>query len=123
VVLAAWSLFLWATRIRNALGDDDLSGAETAWAVGVAVAFTLGALALLLAAVRRPALVPTVRVVAGVTAVYWPVRVVLIAFGGHDAAFVAVHTVLGIVSVALAVWAWTATAARRPSTARTGVAV
>jgi hypothetical protein len=51
------------------------------------------------------------------------VRVVMIAFGGHSAAFVIVHTVLGIVSVALAAWAWTALGVRRPSTARTGAAV
>jgi hypothetical protein len=122
-VLAGWSLFVWATRIRNALGDDDLSGLGKVWAVGVATAFTLGGVALVVAALRRVGLAPTVRIVAAVTAVYWPVRVVMIAFGGHSAAFVLVHTVLGIVSVTLALWAWTALGARRPSTARTGAAV
>jgi hypothetical protein len=121
--LAGWTLFVWATRIRNALGDDELSGGEKAWAVGVATAFTLGGLAVLIAALRRVRLVPAVRVLAAVTAVYWPIRVVQIALADHDAAFVVVHTVLGVVSVALAAWAWAQTTAARPSKATSGLAV
>ena len=64
-----------------------------------------------------------VRVLAAVTAVYWPIRVVQIALADHDAAFVVVHTVLGVVSVALAVWAWASTTAARPSKATSGLAV
>jgi hypothetical protein len=63
-----------------------------------------------------------VRVVAGVTIVYWPVRVVQIAFADHDAAFVVVHAVLGVVSVALALWAWSGAGARRPKRAPARVA-
>jgi hypothetical protein len=121
-VFAGWTLFCWATRIRNALGDDDLSGGGKAWAVTVATAFTVGGLAVLVAARRRWHLAAVVRVVAAVTVVYWPVRVIQIAFADHDAAFVVVHAVLGAVSVALALWAWSGVGARRSQQATPRVA-
>jgi hypothetical protein len=121
--LAGWTLFVWATRIRNALGDDELSTGAKAWAVGVATAFTLGGLIVLVAALRRTKVVPAVRALAAVTAVYWPVRVVQIALADHDATFIAVHTVLGVVSVGLAAWAWTQASATRPRKARAGLTV
>ena len=37
---------------------------------------------------------------------FWTVRGAQIALAGHDAAFVAVHTVLALVSIGLAVWSW-----------------
>jgi hypothetical protein len=122
IVFGGWLIFCWATRIRNAFGDDDLSAGGKAWAVTVATAFTLGGVAVLFAALRRWHLAAVVRVVAGVTIVYWPVRVVQIALADHDAGFVVVHAVLGVVSVALAVWAWSALGARRPKQARARVA-
>jgi hypothetical protein len=111
--LAGWTLFVWATRIRNALSDDDLSGGSKVVAVTTATLFTLGGLAVLIAAIRRQHLVTAVRALAGFTIVYWPVRVVQIIAADHGAAFTLVHTVLGVVSVALAVWAWTSVAAHR----------
>ena len=107
----------------RAFADDGLSSGGKVWAVGVATLFTVGGLAVLVSALRRQHLTPVVRAVAALTIVYWPIRVVLIAFNGHEAAFVAVHTVLGVVSVSLALWAWSQTAAVRPRKATTGVAV
>jgi hypothetical protein len=121
--LAGWTLFVWATRIRNALGDDELSTGGKVWAVGVATAFTVGGLAVLVAALRRSHLTTAVRVLAAVTVVYWPVRVVQIALADHGAAFVVVHTLLGVVSVGLALWAWSRSAVVRPRKATTGLAV
>jgi hypothetical protein len=115
LVFAGWTAFMWATRIRNAFGDDDLSAGDRTLAVGVALAFTLGALAVVLAALRRRWLDLTVRVLAAATVVYWPVRVVQIVLADHGAAFTLVHAVLGVVSVALALWAW-------PGTGRVGMA-
>jgi hypothetical protein len=122
-VFAGWTLFMWATRIRNAVTDDELSTGAKVWAVGVATAFTLGGLAVLVSALRRQHLTPVVRVVAAITIVFWPIRVVQIAFNDHDAAFVVVHAVLGIVSVSLALWAWSRTVIGRPRKATAGVAV
>jgi hypothetical protein len=118
--LAGWSVFVWATRIRNALGQDDLSTGGKAVAVGVAAAFTLGGVAVLVAALRRAQLVPAVRTLAAVTVVYWPVRMVQIVLADHGAAFVAVHAALGVISVGLALWAWSRSVAARPGTVRTG---
>jgi hypothetical protein len=118
--LAGWSVFVWATRIRNALGQDDLSTGGKAVAVGVASAFTVGGIALLVAALRRAQLVAAVRVLAAVTIVYWPIRVVQIVLADHGAAFVAVHVALGVISVGLALWAWARSVAARPGTVRTG---
>jgi hypothetical protein len=63
-----------------------------------------------------------VRALAGVTMVYWPIRVVQIATNDHGAAFVVVHAVLGVISVGLALWAWAQATARRPRKAAAGVA-
>lgn len=112
---AGWTVFMWGTRIRNAFENDDLSGSEKALAVGVALAFTLGALAVGCAVLRRRGADLAVKVLAAVTVVYWPVRVVQIVLADHGAAFTLVHAVLGVVSVALAVWAW-------PGTGRVGMA-
>ena len=115
LAFAAWTLFMWGTRIRNAFGDDDLSGGDKALALGVALAFTLGALAVGIAALRRRGQDLPVKVLAAVTVVYWPVRVVQIVLADHGVAFTLVHAVLGVVSVALALWAW-------PGTGRMGMA-
>jgi hypothetical protein len=113
-VFAGWTLFVWATRIRNALGQDDLSTGGKTVAVGVASAFTVGGIAVLVAALRRARLVAAVRVLAAVTIVYWPIRVVQIVLADHGAAFVAVHAALGVISVGLALWAWSWSVSSRP---------
>ena len=111
--LAGWTLFVWATRIRNAMADDDLSGGSKAVAVTVATLFTLGGLAVLIAAIRRTHLAIAVRALAAFTIVYWPVRVVQIIAAGHGVGFTVVHAVLGVISVSLAAWAWTSQAGQR----------
>jgi hypothetical protein len=111
--LAGWTLFVWATRIRNAMADDDLSGGSKAVAVTVATLFTIGGLAVLVAAIRRRHVTVAVAALAAFTVVYWPVRVVQIIAADHGVGFTLVHTVLGIVSVGLAAWAWTSQAGQR----------
>lgn len=107
LVLAGWTLFIWATRIRNTFTDDDLDGGALAIALVTSIAFTALALAVLVAAWRRQHLTLAVRVLAAVSIVYWPVRAVQIALADHDLGFVLVHAALGVVSVVLSVWAWT----------------
>jgi len=121
LVLAGWTLFVWATRIRNALGDDDLSGGGLAIALFTSIGFTALGIAVLVAAWQRRHLTLAVRVLAGVSIVYWPVRVVQIALADHDLAFVLVHAALGVVSVVLSAWAWSGRVRRVRSAAAAGV--
>jgi hypothetical protein len=103
LALALWSLFVWGVRIRNAAGEvGPTVVAVTFVALAVAVLVTRGD--------RGPVLA-----LAGWTVIVWAVRLVDIAFlSDHEAAFVLVHAVLAVVSVALAAWAVTG---RRPAAA------
>ena len=101
VAFAAWTVFVWATRVSNILGDDGstldlvLAGAVTALGVAVAVA-----------ALRRRPPWPLAALVV-VTVATWAVRTPpLLLDAEHDAAFKAVHLALAVVSLALAAAAW-----------------
>jgi hypothetical protein len=105
---AAWTVFVWGTRIRNILSDD--GGAP---ALAVAVGLTL--LGLLVAAHAATGRLPwAVPVAAGATVVVWAVRAPQILLNDHSVAFVVVHLVLAAISVGLAVVAWRRTGARQP---------
>lgn len=110
----AWTLFVWIGRIRNALADPELEGAKRVWPLLLAVSFLVPAAALAVAWVdsRRGGrwIVPwasvLVRALTAWTIGVWVLRVADIALGGDwSVGFVAVHTVLGVVSATLAVWA------------------
>jgi hypothetical protein len=109
VAFGVWTLFVWATRIGTAWSQDDLSTAGRAGRVGLALSFTAFGVVLLVVAgrARGRALTGTetllVRVAAGWTIAVWVVRGAGIALADHEAAFVVVHTVLALVSIALAV--------------------
>lgn len=111
VVLSAWTLLVWTTRIRNIWTDDSLSTAGQVGRTVLAVTFTAFAVAALVAwfRSRRAGVVawsrPVVRAFALWTTGVWVVRGVQIATADHDGAFVAVHTALAVVSISLAVWA------------------
>lgn len=113
-VAVAWTVFVWATRIRNALGDDSLEGGALAGVLLLSASFLAGSLVVVLAAVdavrqrrlgeRWPTTTLSVSVVvmAAWNAVVWASRMVGIATNGsHDFAFVAVHVVIGLSSIAL----------------------
>lgn len=111
LVLALWTLLVWTTRIRNIWTDDALEVGGQLWRTALAAAFTAFAVLTVLAwwrARRRavwswtPALVRTFAVW---TVAVWLVRGTQIVLGDHGAAFIAVHTVLAVVSIGLAVWA------------------
>lgn len=91
--LVAWTLFIWATRIRNVVADDG-GLAELVVPVGL----VLVAVATLVDRRSLPLL-------AAVTVVVWLVRVPLVLSRDHDAAFVVVHVALALVSISLAVLA------------------
>jgi hypothetical protein len=104
IVLTGWSLLVWTTRIRNIWTDDELSTASQLGRTALALSFTVLAVAVGAAVVRRSAWRDrAVRLLAGWTIVVWVVRSVGIANADHDGAFVAVHLVLAAVSIALAV--------------------
>ncbi len=108
-----WTLFVWLQRARNALGDASVEGASLAGVLLLCALFVLGSLVvgwLTWRARRGPATPALVRVVWLMTAwntVVWASRITGIAVSGdHAMAFVAVHAVIGLVSVML--WVITA---------------
>ena len=103
-VFAAWTVFVWATRMRNIVEDQgsflDLSTAAALAALGVAVAVTA----------RKGGLPPVLVATVVVTVAVWAVRTPLIVFDAdHGVAFKAVHTALAVMSVGLALAAWRTT--------------
>lgn len=103
LALVVWTLLVWTTRIGNIWGDDALSTGDKWGRTGLALSFTALALAVAWALWRRSAWLRTATLVlAGWTVAVWVVRAVGIATGDHDAAFIAVHLVLAIVSLTLA---------------------
>jgi hypothetical protein len=103
VALAVWTFFVWTTRINNIVGDDALDGGQKAARVVLAVSFTaLVALVVVALAQRADWLRPAVMTLAVWTVGVWSVRAVAIGLGDHDAAFIAVHLALAVVSVVLA---------------------
>ncbi|MDH3704749.1 MAG: hypothetical protein OES57_01705 [Acidimicrobiia bacterium] len=107
VALPAWTLLVWVPRIRNIWVDEALSVPgqllRTTWAV-VFIGLAIGALWLAWRHARSA--VGWWRVFVIWTVGFWVVRGVQIAVAGHDAGFVAVHTVLALVSIGLALWSW-----------------
>jgi len=101
---AAWTLFVWGTRVRNIVEDQgstfELVVALALAALGVAVAV----------AARKGALAPVLAVAVVATVAVWALRLPLIVFDAeHGGAFKAVHSALAVVSVALGLVAWRAT--------------
>jgi len=103
VLLVAWTLLVWTTRIRNIWGDGALDGAEKWGRTALALSFTVLAVGVAVALWKRLAwLGLAVKVLAGWTIGIWAVRSVGIATGDHEASFIIVHLVLAVVSCALA---------------------
>lgn len=106
-----WTLFVWGGRIRNALGDDALTGTGRAGTLLLAASFVVPAVLLgagwLVSRGARPQgelLVRGTVALAAWTVAVWVVRGGDILLGGdHEVGFVVVHLVLAIVSSALAV--------------------
>ena len=120
LALVVWTFFVWTTRIGNIWGDDDLDTAGKVGRTALALSFTVLA-AVVLAALWRgtsPQLRIAVLALAGWTTAVWVVRDASILFGDHDTAFKVVHTVLAVVSTALALLA-VREEARAPLLART----
>ena len=116
LALAAWSLFLWTSRLGLAWKTAGSTASKVLATVPVAIFVVLGVALLVVLLRRPPAEVRAgrldgngrllVRGVAGWTVAYWLVRTPMILTDGRSAAFHAVHVVLATVSIGLAAWAW-----------------
>ncbi|HEY5153812.1 MAG TPA: hypothetical protein VIJ47_03690 [Acidimicrobiales bacterium] len=119
IVFILWTLFVWLNRISNALRNSALSTGSKSFSVALSLSVVALAAAAAVVVVRgwsRPwtrAEALVLKVAAGWTGLLWLFLVpkILIdgrpaGFTGNLAGFKAVHSVLGLVSVALAVWVW-----------------
>ena len=113
-VLVGWTLFVWLSRVRNVLADDDLSTGDQTWRLAVVVVFVALAAVTFRAWTRRTERPDLARSTLGVlcvwTVAFWLVRGGGIIIDDHTLGFTVVHTVLMAVSIGLAGWAWS----RRP---------
>ena len=118
LVLVVWTIGIWGSRLRNALADNELVGAERVLDVGIAAIFV--GLAVIVGLTRwkqhrfaRPAL----EVLAALGVIRFSIRGPLIlASSEWDVGFKVVHTILWIVTVVLSILAWR----RDPLRQRTG---
>ena len=103
---AAWTVFVWGTRISNILDDGGAGGGGRALDLAIAGGLTLLGLVVAVATWRRqPAWALPALVVA--TVAVWAVRIpVILLDPDHGVAFKAVHAALAVVSLALAAGAW-----------------
>lgn len=110
--LAGWTAFVWGTRVRN-IARDGGGSLSLLVALGLVALAALVAVALVRDGTPRWA-VPALAVA---TVAAWAVRVPVILLDDHGAAFKVVHTLLAVVSVALAVAALRRSGARIPTAA------
>ena len=106
IALCVWTLLVWTTRIANIWRDHTLSDSDKWGRTALALSFTLLVLVVAHAVYHRTSWRDVaVKVLAGWTIGVWATRSYGIATGGHEAAFVAVHLVLAVVSATLAILA------------------
>ncbi len=106
-LLIGWTLFVWTSRTRNVVGNDQLSVWATTWRLGVVVVFVSLAGLALVGRLRGWLWLPRlVAVLVWWTVGYWLIRGTGIIIDDHETGFVIVHTVLMAVSIGLAGWVW-----------------
>lgn len=117
LLFGLWTLFVWVGRLRNLNADPGGFAEASRWSLIGSIVFTVLGLALVLSVIAgwitaarsgdRIFAAGAKRVfvvaLAAVTAVVWLIRATDIARGDHTAAFIAVHVVLAVVSIGLAV--------------------
>lgn len=106
--LVAWTAYVWCTRIANAWGDAGLSTAGKVGSTLLSLSLLLPAVAVAVVVARRRHGLPTapevvlLRAFSAWTIAVWAVRVPMILVADHAVGFKAVHAVLGVISVVLA---------------------
>ena len=117
VVFVAWTAYVWASRIVNALGSDTESTGGKIFSTVLSVvllALAVGVVTVLVRSWKAPLTAGGAKVLAvaaGATIVVWLIRVPQILMTDHGpdvngTAFNIVHTMLGVVSVVLAALVW-----------------
>ncbi len=122
LIFTVWTLYVWLSRISNALGNDALSSGSKSFSVVLSLSVVTLAVAAGVVAVRgwarswSRAETRVLRVAAGWAGGLWLVLVpkILIdgrpaGFDGNLAAFKVVHVVLGLISIGLAALVWRST--------------
>ncbi len=110
LVLGAWTLLLWITRVRNVLGDAEVGGWSKVWQLGISVLFVVVALALAgLSLVKDDPAMRTLAIrlslgLAVLGSLWWAIRGVNTLFNDHSFGFKAVHTVLALGTIAIGAW-------------------
>jgi len=110
-VNAGWMTFVWVQRIRNAVANDE---PNPTGAYVMSGAMLAGAAVLVAAATASPESTATralTRLVPAAHGALWVVRGTQIAMSDRSVPFIAVHEVLAVASIGLAVWAWRSTSA------------
>lgn len=113
IPILVWTLFVWSSRIRNVWTDDDLSTGGQVLRTGYAVVFlAFGITLTVLLWRRRPEPLDALgqRILVfflAWTVAFWLIRGIGIIVDDHTASFTVIHTVLMIISIALAGWAAT----------------
>lgn len=116
LIFALWTLFVWGGRLRNLWLDPGGFAEASRWSLVGSIVFTALGLAVVgvwlasrfgSGANLIPRLIERIPVfaLAGLTTVVWLIRAVDIALGDHSVAFIAVHVVLAVISIGLAVMA------------------
>jgi hypothetical protein len=101
-VLSAWTAFLWITRIKNTLGNDDTTRGGKVIALVTSMLFLAAAVVVVLAHLRGLAVARRAAAAfAAVSIVYWLIRVATILGRDHPVGFKVVHAVLGLITVGL----------------------
>lgn len=104
--LGLWTVGIWGSRLRNAIGDEELVGSAQATAFGIAAVFVVLGVAIGFGALRRQWHWPPLVALAAVGIVRWSYRGPIILFSDEwSIGFKVVHTVLWLVTVALSVLA------------------
>ncbi len=103
-----WTAYVWCTRIANAWGDAGLSTAGKVGSTLLSLSLLVPAAAVAVVVARRRHDLPTgpevvlLRAFSAWTIAVWAVRVPMILAADHEVGFKAVHAVLGVISVVLA---------------------
>ncbi len=107
-VAVAWTVFVWVGRIRNLIGDDEMSSATRVGVSLLSASFLILCVLVVAGWILGSASVRAlVLVTLGWTVAVWTIRVVDIAFlGDHEVPFIVIHTALGLLSVGLWSVSW-----------------
>jgi len=113
LLFGLWTLFVWGGRLRNLNTDPGGFAEASRWSLVGSVLFTILGLAVVGAAILRRvragsrmtsvAASTALTALAALTVTVWVVRAVDIAIGDHSVGFIAVHVVLAVVSIGLAI--------------------